>query len=218
MSTKPVAVVISGCGVFDGAEITETVLLNTHLAKNGCEVQFFAPDQQQHHVINHITGEEMEEQRNVLVEAARIARGKVLPLSELNPDKFAGLAFPGGFGAAKTFSKFAFDGPEGEIDGVVKEKITAFHGLGKPILSLCITPVLLAKSIPGLKLTLGEGQGEQDALKAMGAEPAACPTKSHLVDTEHRVVTSPCYMHDATILEIDAGIEGATKAFRELLG
>ncbi len=72
---KKFAVVLSGCGVYDGAEIQEATLSMLAIAKQGCRYEIFAPDTKQHHVINHITGDEMEESRNVLVEAARIARG-----------------------------------------------------------------------------------------------------------------------------------------------
>ncbi|HQB78074.1 MAG TPA: isoprenoid biosynthesis glyoxalase ElbB, partial [Tenuifilaceae bacterium] len=133
MSKKRFAVVLSGCGVYDGAEIHEATMALYAIARNGGVYQVFAPDMEQHHVINHLTGEEMPEKRNVLVESARIARGNAKPLSELRTEEFDALIFPGGFGAAKNLSTWAFDGPLAKINPDVERVIADMHKAKKPI-------------------------------------------------------------------------------------
>ncbi|TFH22716.1 MAG: isoprenoid biosynthesis glyoxalase ElbB, partial [Bacteroidia bacterium] len=142
---KKFAVVLSGCGVFDGAEIHEATLSLLAIAKKGCAYEIFAPDIQQYHVVNHITGDEMEETRNVLVESARIARGKIRDLKQFNPSSFDGLLFPGGFGAAKNLSTWAFEGADASILPEVEVAIRGMVDLKKPVGALCISPVILAR-------------------------------------------------------------------------
>ena len=112
---KKVAVILAGCGVYDGAEINESVLTLLHIAKAGASYECFAPDIEQMHTINHLTGEEMAPNRNVLVEAARIARGEIKALTELNVNEFDALIVPGGFGAAKNLSDFAVKGVDAQV-------------------------------------------------------------------------------------------------------
>jgi len=79
---KKFAVVLSGCGVFDGAEIHEAVFTFWAIKKHGADYQAFAPNVDQYHVVNHMTGDEMPEKRNVLVESARIVRGEIKDLKK----------------------------------------------------------------------------------------------------------------------------------------
>ena len=157
-NSKKIAVVLSGCGVYDGAEIHEATLSLFAISKMGCEYEIFAPDIKQHHVINHLTGEEMSETRNVLVESARIARGSIKSLNEFNADNFDGLLFPGGFGAAKNLSDWAFKGPDGDVIPEIREAITYAVEKNKVIGALCISPVLLAKVLEGVNLTIGSDE------------------------------------------------------------
>jgi enhancing lycopene biosynthesis protein 2 len=142
---KIFAVILSGCGVYDGAEIHEAVLSLLAIQRNGAKYKVFAPDIQQHHVINHYTGKEVPESRNVLVESARIARGDIQPLNEFDPDEFDALLLPGGFGAAKNLSTFAFEGEDCTIEDEVADAVKGMAERGKPIGALCISPVILAK-------------------------------------------------------------------------
>ncbi|MCA1746220.1 MAG: isoprenoid biosynthesis glyoxalase ElbB, partial [Bacteroidales bacterium] len=150
---KKFAVVLSGCGVFDGAEIHEATMSLYAIAANGGSYEIFAPDMEQHHVINHITGEEMNETRNVLIESARIARGNIRPLTEFSEADFDGLLFPGGFGAAKNLSDWALKGPDSSVIKEVGDAIRAMVEAKKPVGALCISPVLLAKTLEGTRLT-----------------------------------------------------------------
>ncbi|MDR4988080.1 MAG: isoprenoid biosynthesis glyoxalase ElbB [Bacteroidales bacterium] len=209
---KKFAVVLSGCGVFDGAEIHEATLSMYAIAKQGAAYEVFAPDIAQHHVVNHLTGEEMKETRNVMTEAARIARGQVKPLSEFDPAAFDALLFPGGFGAAKNLSDFAFKGADCQVQPDVARAITGMHKAGKPIAALCIAPVLLARVLPKAKITIGQDKGTADAVVSMGAIHESTSHGEVLVDKENKLFTTPCYMLDASIAQIGEGAENIVRA------
>ena len=167
---KKAAVVLSGCGVFDGSEITEAVSLMIALSQNKIPFTVFAPDKDQTEVINHMTGEKVEESRNVLVEAARISRGNISDLRELKHADYDALFMPGGFGAAKNLSDFASRGSDMNVDHTVAEIIQEFHTAKKPIALACISPVLAAKVLndKGVKLTLGDKGDEWPYEGAIG--------------------------------------------------
>ncbi|MCF8377960.1 MAG: isoprenoid biosynthesis glyoxalase ElbB [Bacteroidales bacterium] len=216
--TKKIAVVLSGCGVYDGAEIHEATLSLYAISKLGCEYEIFAPDINQHHVINHLTGEEMNETRNVLIESARIARGKIKSLSEFDAVEFDGLLFPGGFGAAKNLSDWAFKGPDGDVIPEVKKAISSAHGKKIPIGALCISPVLIAKVLKGVNLTIGSDQSTAEGIKKAGAKHTYTSHGEVVADPDYKVVTTPCYMLDATIAQIGEGAENVVKTMMEMMG
>ncbi len=215
--TKKFAVVLSGSGVFDGAEIHEATMTLFSIMKNACVYEIFAPDIPQHHVINHISGEEMNETRNVLVESARIARGKIKPLSEFNPDDFDGLIYPGGFGAAKNLSSFAFDGPDCKVNEDVKASIKGMAKAGKPIGALCISPVIMANVLEEADLTIGQDKGTAEAVETMGAHHITTNHGEVIIDQKYKLVTTPCYMLDANILQIAEGADNVVKAMLKLM-
>ncbi|HEC44142.1 MAG TPA: isoprenoid biosynthesis glyoxalase ElbB [Bacteroides sp.] len=213
---KKFAVVLSGNGVFDGAEIHEATLSLYAIAKKGASYEIFAPDIPQHHVINHITGEEMDETRNVLVESARIARGNIKPLSEFSGKDFDALVFPGGFGAAKNLSSFAFEGADCSVNPDVEKAIREMVSLGKPVGALCISPVILAKILGDVELTIGQDTGTAEAIEKMGATHTMTSHGEVVVDKKYKVVTTPCYMLDATIDQIGDGASNVIDAVLEL--
>jgi enhancing lycopene biosynthesis protein 2 len=218
MANKKVAVVLSGCGVFDGAEIHESVLSLLALDRQGAEYQCFAPDILQHHVINHITGDEMAESRNVLIEAARIARGNIKPLGELDAAEYDALLLPGGFGAAKNLSTLAFEGPECKVNEDLSSAVTAMVAAGKPIGALCIAPAVVAKILEGAKVTIGSDPGTIGAIEAMGGNHQETTHGEVVIDERLKLVTSPCYMLDATISQIADGAENTVQALLGLCG
>lgn len=218
MANKKVAVVLSGCGVFDGAEIHESVLSLLALNRQGAEYQCFAPDIMQHHVINHTTGDEMAESRNVLIEAARIARGNIKPLGEFNAADYDALLLPGGFGAAKNLSSLAFEGPECKVDEDLRSAVTAMVAVGKPIGALCIAPAVVAKILEGAKVTIGSDPGTIGAIEAMGGSHQETTHGEVVIDERLKLVTSPCYMLDATISQIADGAENTVRALLDLCG
>lgn len=211
------AVVLSGSGVFDGAEIHEATLTLLALSRKGLAYEVFAPDIPQHHVINHITGEEMNETRNVLIESARIARGKIRPLSEFSGREFDALIFPGGFGAAKNLSTFAFDGADCRVNPEVEKTIREMADLGKPVGALCISPVILARILGDVKLTIGQDKGTADAVEKMGATHITAGHEEVVVDEKYKVVTTPCYMLDATVAQIADGARNVVEAMLKLM-
>lgn len=213
---KKIAVVLSGNGVFDGAEIHEATLTMLAIKRNGAEYQCFAPDINQAHVINHITGEEMPETRNVLVESARIARGNIKSLSEYNAADYAAIIFPGGFGAAKNLCTFAFDGPDCTVNMDVEKAIRSTVVAEKPIGALCISPALIAKVLGDVEVTIGSDTGTVEAIETLGGTHVATTHGQIVVDKKYKVVTTPCYMLDATIDQIAIGAENAVKKLLEL--
>jgi len=211
---KKIAVVLAGNGVYDGAEIHEATLTLLAIAQQGAEYQCFAPDVNQAHVVNHITGEEMPETRNVLVEAARIARGNIKALSEYNATEFDAIVFPGGFGAAKNLCTFAFDGPDCKVNEDVEKAIRSTVVAEKPVGALCISPALIAKVLGDVEVTIGQDQETANALETMGARHVKTTHGEIVVDKKYKVVTTPCYMLDATINQI---AEGANNIIAKIL-
>ena len=206
-----VGVVLSGCGVYDGAEIHESVLALLALDRAGAEVICAAPDVEQMHVIDHRSGEPTGETRNVLTEAARIARGQIRDLAELHAADVDAVLFPGGFGAAKNLCDFAVKGAEATVQPEVARLVREMLEARKPIAAVCIAPAMIAAVLrdAGQKasLTLGDPSDASAGLEAMGSEHLACPVDEFRVDEELRLVSSPAYMHDASIAEVATGIE-----------
>jgi enhancing lycopene biosynthesis protein 2 len=207
-----VGVVLSGCGVYDGAEIHEAVLTLLALDRKGADVICMAPDIAQAHVINHRSGEESPgETRNVLTESARIARGDIRDIASVVAADIDALVFPGGFGAAKNLCDFAFKGPDCSVEPNVKRLVQDMLNARKPIVAVCIAPALLARvmgaaNLPG-RLTIGTDANTGKAIEAMGGVHASCPVNEFVVDIEHRVISTPAYMLGQSISEVAEGIE-----------
>lgn len=204
---KKIAVILAGCGVCDGSEIYESVLTLLRLDQNGADYQCFAPDDKQHHVVNHLSGEEVTESRNMLVESARLARGEITPLSELDAGEFNGLIIPGGFGAAKNLCNFAFKGKDVTVREDVKTAVQRFKSAGKPVGLMCIAPVMSAKLFgEGVHCTIGNDTETASALEATGAVHKACAVHDVVVDHDNKLVTTPAYMLAGSISEAASGI------------
>jgi len=214
---KEIAVVLAGCGVYDGAEIHEAVLTLLAISKAGAEYQIFAPDIDQYHVVNHITGAEMPEKRNVLIEAARIARGNIIPLSELDVHMFDAIVFPGGFGVAKNLCTFAINGVDFSINHEVEQVIKKAHLLGKPIGVMCIAPVMVPKIIGGVEVTIGNDESTAMAIQKMNGQHTITTHEEVIVDYRHKVVSTPCYMLDARVDQIARGAENLIRELMRLM-
>ncbi len=213
---KKIAVVLSGSGVYDGSEIHEATLTLLAIARHGAQYQCFAPDVEQAHVINHITGEEMQETRNVLVESARIARGNIKPLSEYNAAGFDAIIFPGGFGAAKNLCSFAFDGVDCNIQHDVEQAVRETVKAGKPVGALCIAPVIIAKLLGNVDVTIGQDEGTIHAIEQMGGSHKKTTHGEVVFDEKNKVITTPCYMLDASIDQIADGAENVVRKVLEI--
>jgi Uncharacterized protein involved in an early stage of isoprenoid biosynthesis len=200
--------VLSGCGVYDGAEIHEAVITLLAIARSGAQAVCFAPDKTQADVINHLSGEAMADSRNVLIEAARIARGEIQPLARAQAEELDALVVPGGFGAAKNLSSFASQGAECAVDNDLIALARAMHQAGKPLGFMCIAPAMLPKIFDfPLRITIGTDIDTGEVLEAMGAEHVPCPVDDIVVDEENKIVTTPAYMLANNIAEAATGIE-----------
>lgn len=215
--SKKIAVILSGCGVYDGAEIHESVITLLRLDQRGAQVECFAPDVAQLHVINHLTGEEMPESRNVLVESARIARGAVKDIGQANAADFDALIVPGGFGAAKNLSNFAVEGAGCSINPQVLGLAEAFAEAGKPVGLICISPALAAKIYgPGVTCTIGNDADTAAALDKMGATHIECTVEDIVEDPARKLVSTPAYMLGKNISEVASGINKLVDRVLEL--
>ena len=226
---KKVGVILSGCGVYDGSEIHESVSVLIALAQQGMEAVCYAPNSTQHHVVNHISGEEMPEKRNVLIESARIARGQIKDLSTFAISDVDAIVLPGGFGAAKNLSTWAFDGPNASVNEQVKSVIQEVVKAQKPIVSLCISPVIIAKVFEGThiqpNLTVGttadsspyDIKATSEALQSIGAKTSYTSIQEVLVDEQNKIITAPCYMMEANVAEVFQNIQKSIQKLAEII-
>lgn len=203
---KKVAVILAGCGTMDGSEINETVTLLLALDQHNIKYQSFAPDEYQVEVCNHVTGKRSEEQRNMMVEAARIVRGDIMPLSAFNADDFDALFFPGGNGAAKNIFTYASDGINFKVNEDVEKAILDIHAQGKPIGAMCIAPLMVAKVIGNVNVTMGGSECRQaKELEQIGCRHTETTHGGVAVDKENKIYSTPCFMLDATLKDVYHG-------------
>jgi enhancing lycopene biosynthesis protein 2 len=209
MSTNRVAVVLAGCGYLDGAEVHESVCTLLAIDRAGASYQVFAPDKGQHDVMDHLTKTPMSEKRNVLTEAARIARSNVKPLSTLQMSEYDAVVFPGGFGAAKNLVDYAGKGAACGIDPDVDRVLKEAHSLRKPIGAICISPVVVARALGAdhhPTLTIGLDEGTARDVEKLGAKHQGAAANAIVVDEENRVVSTPAYMSATRISEVWEGV------------
>ncbi|MCC5928324.1 MAG: isoprenoid biosynthesis glyoxalase ElbB [Cyclobacteriaceae bacterium] len=224
-----IGVILSGCGVYDGSEIHEAVFTLLSIAERNAEAVCYAPNADQHHVVNHLTGDEMPEKRNVLTESARIARGEIKDIAQFDADNLDALVIPGGFGAAKNLTKWAFKGPEGEIEPDVKSAIAAMVLKNKPVAGLCMGPTVIAKALEGtgIKSTLTVGSTEapspyeiaaiSEGMEKTGASAVMKTIHELAIDKENKIITAPCYMMEAGIVEVRNNIKMAIDALVDMV-
>jgi enhancing lycopene biosynthesis protein 2 len=216
MAKKKVLVVLSGCGHLDGSEIHEAVVSLLALDRAGAGVQCAAPDKAQMHVVDHLAGAPTAESRNVLVEAARIARGKIVPLAAVQAADYDAIWLPGGYGAAKNLSTVATQGAAASVDPELVRLLRAFRAQAKPIGAVCIAPAVLVAALREGEVTIGNDEGTAGAIRAMGGEHHACPVTEMHVDKARKIVTAPAYMYAASIGDVATGIERAVAALLAL--
>lgn len=209
-----VAVLLAGCGVYDGSEVHESSAVLVHVSRLGAQAAIFAPNIDQMHVVDHIKGEPTKEKRNVLTESARIARGNISDLKDLKVEEYDVLIIPGGFGVAKNLSTWAVQGKDCSVLRVVEETIKAFHAQKKPIGLCCISPVLAAKLIPGCEVTVGcdtecekwPYAGTAGAISQLGCTHVNTQVNEVHVDTKNKLVTTCAFMSNSPLHEIFDGI------------
>jgi enhancing lycopene biosynthesis protein 2 len=201
---KKVAIILSGAGYLDGAEIRESVLTLLALDTEGAEYDIFSFNEDQYHVVNHLTGAVTDQKRNVMEEAARIARGKVSDIAELNVSAYDALMMPGGFGVAKNLSTFAFEGSAGGVNPKLLEVVKAFHEAQKPIAAICISPVVIGLALGehSPNVTLGKESDFSMELEKTGAKHQVCSTSEYVFDEKNKILSTPAYMDDSSSLAV----------------
>jgi enhancing lycopene biosynthesis protein 2 len=229
MEKKKIGVLLSGCGVYDGAEIQEAVLTLLEIDKMDAEAVCIALNENQFHTINHLTGEIMPEERNILVEAARIARGNIQDISSIVPADLDALVLPGGFGNAKNFTNWAFEGATGSIHPKIKLLIVNMVNIGKPIIALCVSPIVVAKALEGSDLhpMLTIGSSEQaspysiedfsNGLQNVGAKTFNKTTGEIQFDAQLNIISAPCYMQEVSIKTIQKNIQLAFEKLKTVI-
>jgi enhancing lycopene biosynthesis protein 2 len=219
--SKNILVLLAGCGAKDGAEIQEAVLTLLAIKKEGCDYTCASLNKNQKHVLNFIDDTELPQERNMMQEASRISRGQIEDIAKLSMKDFDALVIPGGFGVAKNFCTFAFEGTKASVEPEIKRIIQEAYALKKPIGAICIAPALVALSLaemsPEITMTLGTQEEANKNLTEIGVKFKSCPTTAHIVDEENRIVSSPAYMHgDSTIVDLEEGISKCVKAVVEM--
>jgi len=226
---KKIGLLLSGSGVYDGSEIQETVFALLAIHEQNADVLFMAPNVEQMHVVNHLTGEEMQETRNVLYESARIARGDIEDVANVNASDIDALVIPGGFGTAKNHTNWAVKGPDSVINDEVKRLINEVVEAGKPIAALCMGPTTVAKALEGTGkkavLTVGTDQEKSpydisaisEGVKSVGMGIAMKSVREVSVDQEMNIVCAPCYMMEASVLEVRNNIKSAIAEMFKLM-
>ncbi len=212
---KHFAIILSGSGVYDGSEIHEATMAMLSIIQQECTYECFAPNINQHHVINHFTGEVTNEQRNVLIESARIARGDIKPIEDFDALEFDAVIFPGGFGVAKNLSDFASEGENCTVIPEIKNIILEMNRLDKPIGAMCISPVIIAKVLNNSTLTIGNDEDTAKQIVNMGATHVNTSYGEVIADKKNKVFTTPCYMLDSNIADIYDGAYNLIKSILE---
>ncbi len=224
-----IGLLLSGCGVYDGAEIQEALFTMLAIEEIGGKIIPIGIDDFQHHVVNHLTGEEMPEKRNMMIEAARITRGNITEIKSVDINQLDALVIPGGFGSAKNLTNWAFEGPNGTIRSDVQNLLLGIHNAGKYIVALCVSPVVVAKAFEGKKtnihLTIGTTAAPspysikdfETGLQATGAKTTEAGLQEVIIDEVNKIISAPCYMMDATLLEVRTNIQKALQTLKTKL-
>ena len=206
-----IGICLSGCGVNDGAEIHESVITALALDRAGANIIYTAPNVMQTKVVDHYSGKDMNESRNVLVESARIARGEITDLAELIAIDMDGLIFPGGFGAALNLCDFALKGADCDIHPEVNRIIQEMLQANKPLGFICIAPALFARAMKNsektTKITIGNDQATADQIEKLGSQHEPCAVDDFIVDENNKIATTPAYMLAGRVSEAASGIE-----------
>lgn len=217
MEKKKIAVVLSGCGVMDGSEIHEAVTAMLAIEQQGGDYHCFAPEGEQRVVMNHATKQPANEIRRIPAEAARIARGNISLLKSFKVEDYDAVLFPGGMGAVLNLCDFANQGKDCIVHPDVRRVVEEMHAAGKPIVALCIAPVLIARILGNVTVTIGNDPETCMALKSMGATPEICSAAQVCVDKKNKIITTPCYMLDRSLKEVAQSTSNAVKDLMEML-
>ncbi|MBR1945891.1 MAG: isoprenoid biosynthesis glyoxalase ElbB [Alphaproteobacteria bacterium] len=217
MEKKKIAVVLSGCGVMDGSEIHEAVTAMLAIEQQGGVYHCFAPEGEQRVVMNHATKQPSNEIRRMPAEAARIARGDISSLKSFNVSNYDAVLFPGGMGAVLNLCDFANQGKDCAVHPDVERVVKEMHAAGKPIVALCIAPVLITRILGDITVTIGNDPETCFAIKAMGGTPEICSSAQVCIDRKNKIITTPCYMLDKSLKEVAQSTSNAVRDLMDML-
>jgi enhancing lycopene biosynthesis protein 2 len=216
---KKIGVVLSGCGVRDGSEIHEAVFALLAIDQAGCEAVCMAPNAD-FAVTDHLTMQETGEKRTMLVESARIARGNIRDIKDVQAADLDAIMFPGGFGAAKNLCDFAIQGATASVNPEVLRLLMEVAAAGKPIGAICIAPALIAAALGRAyapTLTIGNDAVTAAEINKAGAIHQECPVTGFVVDAKNKIVSTPAYMLATRISEVQQGIDRCVKEVIKLI-
>ncbi len=210
------AVLLSGCGNRDGSEIHESVCAVIALDGRGWNILYTAPTISQQRTVSYIDGGELPS-RDVLEESARIARGSIKPLSDIQIETIDAIVIPGGLGVALTLCDFALNGASCNANQEVNSFLNTAHEMGIPIGAMCIAPTLVARCLPGTTLTVGNDKATAEKIEKMGCIHVECPADNAVVDRQNRVVSTAAYMTATGPAQVLEGAISMVAALEELL-
>lgn len=216
---KKIGVILSGCGIYDGSEVQEVVLTLLSIDNAGASSVCLAPDMEQYHVIDHRTGEVMAgQQRNVLIESARVTRGKIIDLKQIDDLDLDALIIPGGYGAAKNLCDYALKGTDFDVIPDVARTVRNFHMAGKPLGFICVAPIIAAKLLgpEHVELTIGNNRQSVADLKSLGAKNVNAGVEEIVVCAKNKVVSTAAYMIGPSIGKVAKGIDALVRKVIEL--
>lgn len=214
---KNIAIILSGCGVLDGSEIHESVLSMLAIEQYGAEWTCFAPNISQSIVVNHLDKSTKKESRNVLEESARIARGNIKDIKELNIEEFDGLIIPGGCGVIYNLSNYATQTKEFKIDPQVLNVCLEFAKHNKPAGYICIAPMLIPLIYQKqAKATLGNDKDAIADFCSNGGEHISCPVDDYVLDQDLKILSTPAYMLANNVQQANLGINRMIHRLLEL--
>ena len=213
---QKIAIILSGCGVFDGSEISETVLTLLALEQHNLDYAAFAPNIDQHCTHNHLANETTDEKRNVLIESARITRGKIQDLKDADPNEFSGIIIPGGFGAVQNLCDFAIEHRNMSVLPDLQRFVQTLYEQKKPLGFICIAPALITRILgSNITFTIGNDEKIRNEVTAMGGNPVDCASDDIVIDTQHNIVSTPAFMNAKSLNEIYRGVTKLAAFFAE---
>jgi enhancing lycopene biosynthesis protein 2 len=217
------AVILSGCGILDGSDVWEVVLLSHYLSIKGKSPVFYAPDEMQKEVVDHLTQVPTDERRNVLKESARMARGEIRELKSLSGKDIDGIILPGGYGTIRNLADYlgepknGYLKPSSDLQRIIRE----IFRRKKPIGACGLAGLLVASALRDildtpLTLTIGKDPELIRQMEGMGALHVLSKGREVVMDSEHKLVTTPASLLKLELNQMALSIENMINGIIEL--
>ncbi|MEC8882280.1 MAG: isoprenoid biosynthesis glyoxalase ElbB [Pseudomonadota bacterium] len=211
------AVLLSGCGVYDGSEIGEVVLTLMALEDQGIEWDSFAPSRKSLKHVNHVTQKDMPGELNVLEEASRIVRGRIADVNDVDFSHYDGLIVPGGFGVVTNLCDFSVSDMNYTIYPEVDNFLNKAKSRGFPMGFMCIAPILIPRIFQGVSMTIGNDKEMAGKIEKLGCRHVDCVADDIVIDRDNKVVTTPANMLAKNLVELRDGIVKLVGACQDLV-